>query len=384
MYRSLAFILFTLLPFLGNTQITIDNNTLPEVGDILEYVAFDGIADTTTFRQQGEDVTWTFGNIDGSGPIITEAFNEIMGSGLDTLFPDANMVVNLDMFPAAAIRDSNSISIIGIQGNAFGGGFLDIDVEADTRFDDPYIYRQTPINYGDSYSDDFSLSFTVATDSIAFLDSIPIPIPGATLDSLRINIENSKTETATGWGMVELVGNEFEVLKIEIDETSSTGLDLGVTVFGIFTWLDASLFFDLGMLAPGGETTIHRFMSADSKASIVEFEQTIVEDSLGREITVFGSVRADLITSTRDELIEAEELVIYPQPAHDIMTIENKDQDAINSNLLIIDNSGKVMSRTSMNESRVSLEVSSYPSGTYTLLRISEKGMSVNRISVVH
>lgn len=382
MYKYLYFLAFALAPSLLSTQITIDSNTLPEVGDVLEYATFDGLADTTAFRQNGEDQTWIFADIDTDGPVVIEAYSDITGSGLDTLFPDANMLVELDMFPAAAIRDNNSIKVLGVGADGFAGGFLDIDIQADTRFDEPYVLRQTPINFGNSYDDSFSLQISFSTDSLGFFDSIPLPIPGASLDSLRITVNNSKRERATGWGKVDILGNEIEVLKVEINETSETGFDLGLSAFGFFTWLDASELFDTGDLFPQGETVTHRFMAADSKASIIEFTETTVQDSFGIETTVDGRVRADLVTSTENVLSFDDITMVFPQPANQSLTIMNRDNATPLGKIIIFNNGGQLMTQLTSNESQVSVNVDEYPSGIYTLMLVSEKGIIAKRITI--
>ncbi len=384
MYKYLYFLAFAFAPLLVSTQITIDSNTLPEVGDVLEYVAFDGIADTTIFRQNGEDQTWIFADIDADGPVVIEAYSEIAGSGLDTLFPDANMLVELDMFPAAAIKDDNCIKVLGVGANDFGGGFFDLDIEADTRFEEPYVLRQTPINFGNSYDDSFSLKVSFSTDSLGFFDSLPLPIPGASLDSLRISVDNSKRERATGWGKVEVFGNEIEVLKVEITETSETGIELGLSAFGFFTWLDASELFDTGDLFPAGETITHRFMASDSKASIIEFTETTIQDSLAIETIVDGRVKADLVTSTEDVSSFDDKISVFPQPADQSLTIMNRDNVTPLGKIIIFNNSGQLMTQLSTNDPQVTFNIDEYPSGVYTLMMVSGEGISTQRIIVTH
>ena len=130
-------------------QITIESNTLPEPGDVLSYTTFSNYPDTLSFKATGENLNWSYSSFDLNAPLgtVTEVYAEIAGTELMDSFPDANMILNIMGFEAAAIKTENAIEVIGLSEGAFG----EFGVEANIALDEPYIYRQTPLNYNETY-----------------------------------------------------------------------------------------------------------------------------------------------------------------------------------------------------------------------------------------
>jgi len=141
-------------------QITVPNTTLPDVGDVLQTTRFDYELETSSFKTRGENLSWTYDDFVIMGP-AEEQFLDITGTELADSFPQANMIVALAGFQAAAVRDDNTIEVVGL-GTL---DFMDVEIDGGVNFDDSYTLRKTPISYGDFYEDNFDISLQLAADN---------------------------------------------------------------------------------------------------------------------------------------------------------------------------------------------------------------------------
>ncbi|MDX1685428.1 MAG: T9SS type A sorting domain-containing protein [Saprospiraceae bacterium] len=351
-FAVISFLFFSLSI---NAQITVGTETLPDIGDVLEYAIFSYEDDTTSYRMDGEDLSWSYdiSNIDSTEQ---ELYLDIAGTPLQDSFPMANMVVSGIGFEAAALRTMNNISILGLSAGQLG--FFGMGV---IHFEDPWVIREVPIDYGDSFSDSVSFSLTVSS-ALFGLDTIMIM--GATIDSMRFNFNIAIEAEATAWGSVNVNGQSFEVLKLTSVQTSQTGLELGINFGGTIIWVDGSLLF--GDVFDNAETsTSYSFLSADSKESIIEFqEERVPIDTLGNtEIEVVGRMKSELATSVRD-VPSIAGLKVSPNPAVDQVAVTADDPlEGATYRLLSLD--GKVISEPG--PLTKSIDVRGLRDGTYIL-----------------
>lgn len=337
-------------------QITVGVNTLPDVGDELEYAHFTFNGDTSSYRQNGANLTWnyTLSSIDSTS---TEAYLDIEGTPAQDSFPSANMLVSGIGIEAAALRTANSISILGFVGGPIGfigGGAI--------RFSDPLTIREVPIEYGDAFADSVTYSFTVSS---ALLGLDTVMIMGATIDSLRFNFKIVMKAEATAWGNVTVNGTSADVLKISHQEITENGLELGVNFAGNIIWIDGSLLF--GDAFGGREISRgYSFLSADSKASIIEFEeQEVPIDTMGNtETIVTGRMRSDLATSVGD-IPQIAGLELSPNPADDWIQL-NSDIDLYLANYKILTLDGKTIQSGKIRSNNI-LEIGQLSFGSYIL-----------------
>ena len=205
-------------------QIQVGEETLPDVGDVLRYANFT-LDDTVSHRRDGENLSWTY-DVTAIDSFYEETYRDIQGSPLADSFPDANMIVDRLGSLAAARRSANSIEILGFGGGPFGpfGGGV-------TKFNDPFLIRRVPINYGDQWSDEVQFRFTFSSELIPGLDTV-MPLPGASIDSIRITVTLKRTERATAWGTLNAQGESFDVLKMTINDEVSNKIEVGVVVGG--------------------------------------------------------------------------------------------------------------------------------------------------------
>jgi len=364
--------------FSANAQITVPNSTLPDVGDILQFTRFD-YDENTSFKVEGENLNWSYDGFMVTGP-ATEEYFDITGTELADSFPSANMIVDIAGFQAAAVRTTNTIDVIGLGTLDFMG----ISVDGGVDFDDAYTYKKTPINYGDFYEDNFDITIQIASDLIPFLDSIELPLPGAMLDSIRINVLTYKSEEATAWGTLDLLGQSYDVLKVEQVDTSDFVIEAGVNIFGSFIWIDASAFLaDMIPVVPTRVT--HKFLDTSSKEPLVQFTDSTFEDPVTGQtvLQVTGRLSANILSSSEEIEVNSNLLNVYPNPTQEYLNIKmDSDLDLIDQ-FSIYNLEGRLVyqSKNILNNSRISVE--SLAEGQYFVKLQAGKKVFVEQVQII-
>jgi len=346
-------------------QITITTASIPEIGDELKYTTFADYQDTKSYRASGEDMTWFFDNFVGVAS-NTESYFDISGNALADTFPEANMLLEFGGFESAAVRTDSSISLIGVIVNDFTG----LGVEANVNLEEGFKLRQAPFNFGDKIEDAFTVVLGIDATVIPGLDSLDLGFPGAELDSIRVTTDISKTEEATGWGTVNILGNSIDALQIRQNDITTTTIELGILLFGNRLWLNAADVLGSMVDDFGGNqsSTTYKYMSADNKRSIVEFnENTVVTDTLGNTMLVInGRTSAELLTNTEELSIDNRKLTYYPNPATDYLYVTTNLISAEDELYLYNVQGQQVLSVQSSSDTN-RLDIQHLQSGTYTL-----------------
>lgn len=360
-------------------QITVPNTTLPDVGDVLQTTRFDYELETSSFKTRGENLSWTYDDFVIMGP-AEEQFLDITGTELADSFPQANMIVALAGFQAAAVRDDNTIEVVGL-GTL---DFMDVEIDGGVNFDDSYTLRKTPISYGDFYEDNFDISLQLAAETIPFLDSIEIPLPGAELDSIRINVVTYKSEEATAWGTLEVLGTSYDVLKVEQVDTSDFIIEAGLNIAGNIIWLNANDF--LGDVIPSIPNRItHRFLDENTKTGIIQFTDVSVTDPETGEVTerVTGRLNADILSSAQEVQANSNALRVFPNPSSDVFQIE-LDSDVKSLQELSVYNlkGERVLQKTKL-ANRTQISMRDLAEGHYILKIITEEKIYVEQLQVI-
>ncbi len=360
-------------------QIIIQPTTLPDVGDVLNYVELAEIQDTTSYRTTGQNLQWTFDSF-GIGGTTQESHDDISGTALGDSFPNANMIVNIALFETAAIRSDSTIELIGlIPGNLGGFG-----IETSATFTEPFLYKKTPLQYGDSFDDSFDFTIQFSASLIPGLDSLEIPIPGATLDSIRVVTTLFKSEEVTAWGQLHVLDNMMDVLKVKQVDMNDTRIEVGLGIFGNTIWLDATdLIGDPGFNFNQSSVT-YKFLSADSKESIIEFNETRIQDTSGAStLLVSGRLSADLISATKQTQLNKNAFTIYPNPAVHSINIQSKTQLNAPARILILNVNGKLVKHLSDFRFNEAIDVKGITPGHYFIHIQTKDGSWVNKISIV-
>ena len=342
-----------------NAQITIGTATIPDIGDRLTYTSFVGLSDTSGYKLAGENLIWNFENFT-TGPEELESYLDINQTDLVDEFPDANMVLSIFNFQAAAVRSDSAIYVLGLESQDFTG----FGVETEANFDQPYLYRTVPLTFGDQFSDAFDVAATFPSNIIPGLDSIDIPIPGTTLDSLRITLTISKTETVTAWGTLNLLGESFEVLKIRQIDSTSTKIEAGLrSVFG-FTWVDATPLIgdDIGI---NQNSVTYKFVTDNSKRSIIEISENVIQDTI---VVVSGRITNALFSNTVNITNDSKPLHIYPNPSSDFIQVGVEDEVNMLEKLILVDSKGRIIQERNNYVQSDRIPVHQMLSGTYIII----------------
>ena len=378
--RSVFTILILLCVVNTYSQVIVTNQSLPDIGDELEYTIFSDFPDTLSYRESGENMEWSFDNFNAVSLMI-ESYQDISTSILADSFPEANMIVEFGGFESVAERTDSTIAILGVIVNDFTGFGIELNID----LDEPFKLRSTPFELGDTIEDFLEVEGSFSSAIIPGLDSFDIGIPGTTIDSIRFTTEITKREEAIGWGTLNILGQEEEVLQIQEDNSTNTTIEIGVTTFGFFLWLDASdIFGDMGGAFGGNQDVrTYKFLTANNKRSVVEFdERTVVIDTLGTEMTVVdGRTSADFLSSNNN-ILELDNITISPNPASNYIQVTTEDFTK-NSKILILDMQGRnVIVQSNITDTNTVVDISPLSPGTYLLYFESEEGISVRKIMV--
>ena len=311
-YPLLLILLSSSLAAFG--QITITSQSLPDIGDVLEYRTFNYVGTDEEYLTSGSDISWTFDEFVFTGE-EQEEYADISGAALQDSFPEANMIVELGFFTGAAVRTDSTIQVLGfdvIEAQQFLG-----EVRVN-RLATPLTLRHTPLNYGDFSEGEFSIPVTFDAELIPGIDSFELPIPGATLDSIRVTTAIYRSEEVDSWGNLNVIGNDYDVLKVKTIDSTATTIEAGLGVFGQTIWFDATEFIGDAASFLGDNTSIttYKFLSADSKESILEFNQEIELDDLGNIVnfSVRGRMSIEVTSSVDDQLGYQAEFTLNPNP----------------------------------------------------------------------
>lgn len=369
-------ILFVVVVFFSGTalhaQTTIDNSTLPDVGDVIEYRSFANFEDTSDFKATGENLQWTYKYF-RYGPNSEDEFTDIKTTELADTFPEANMLLNLAGFTVAADRTDDEINIVGAVLNGFGGFEFNIN----SNFDEEFKYRVTPFEYGQSFSDQFDVVISFPSDLIPGLDTIQLPLPGVVLDSIRITTISMKEEIADAYGTLNLLGNNFDVLKVKQTDSVQTVLELGISSILGFSWINGSLFLGDALNNFNRKVTTYKFLANGSKASLIEFVDNSFVDSLGVPISdISGRLSVDIVSDVADLDLNTQMIDVYPNPTSDFIRFDKiSKKGSFTSDIRIYDALGKLILHQSNVDISQQFDVSTLNQGIY-FIKINEKDVS--------
>jgi len=369
-------------------QVTIDETTLPEVGDVLSYRTFEDYQGDDSYTQTGADLSWTFNDFNITGD-FDETYTAIEDS-LGMLFPSANIQFGLQGFQSAGVITSNSVELIGVGGGNIAG------FEFNTQqFPSPFVLIKRPMNFGDSYEERVGLPFALPSSAVG-LDSLDIPF--VSIDSIRIVTDLYKQETVDAWGNLSVLGNDYPVLKVTQQDSFAFLIDVGLTALGSFSWislpdlleqfgpilgedLDVDAF--IGFLPEPQGTTSYVFYTPGSKRAILQFEETQAISPIDSTMTttiVNGSLSAEVLSSI-DDLDNSFDIDITPNPASELIYIKTPVDRPLKS-IQIMDMQGRIALTSSSYEQQHGLDVSTLDQGTYLLIVGTDDGYSWQRFVV--
>lgn len=131
-----------------------------------------------------------------------------------------------------------------------------------------------------------------------------------------------------------------------------------------------------------GASTQVEVTFAPSEAKTYAGEMVIQSNAGETRVNITGE--GTIVTAIDDDVIDADEVSLYPNPAQHMVTIDLSQIPQVQPNLAIVDMNGTaVWNKQKVQESKVEVNVSSYPAGTYLIRISSEKGSAVKKLIIV-
>ncbi len=111
--------------------------------------------------------------------------------------------------------------------------------------------------------------------------------------------------------------------------------------------------------------------------------QISISSNVGTEtLNVLGE--GAIVTGIDDDVIDQEEVQLYPNPSKDLITIDLSLAPVVVPNIAIVDiNGNTVWSVSKVKEQKIQVDVSQYPAGTYLVRISSEKGSVVKKLMII-
>jgi hypothetical protein len=134
-------------------------------------------------------------------------------------------------------------------------------------------------------------------------------------------------------------------------------------------------------LASGNSETI-TVTFAPSEGKTYTGQITISSNAGNESINIVGI--GTVVTSLDDDIIDENEVRLYPNPSSEWVTIDLTDAPIIIPNVSIIDMNGvAIWSKTKVADRQLNVNVSNYPAGTYLVKVASEKGTVLKKLIVI-
>ena len=241
----------------AGAQITIDQSSLPEIGDTL-YTAVDNLPSDILITPPGEDQRWDFSVLQSPFTRRTVVRNPRTGNGAES-FPDASlMMIQNDGAEAYFKKENGTLLLLG----SSGADPLGLGTQILTRYQPPTPERHTPLRYLDTRQSESGVTLAFATDDLPrqILEQLPI-----TPDSLRVSIQSERFDIVDAWGKIIIPGGIYDVLREKRIEIRHASLEAKL---GLLPWQDIT------GLVPGidqlGTLTFvtYRYLSNEAKEPI--------------------------------------------------------------------------------------------------------------------
>jgi len=341
-----------------SAQITVTDADLMNIGDIIYQAYDDTPASSISLGNSGPNQTWDFSALQAQEYDTTE-FIDPTGTPFGVNHPSANLCIDDNGEYIYISKNAQSLSLVGFDNYPY-----------------PQLISPLPLTYGLSTI----LGSVVIMDSVlenSFLpDSIAIFITmgqAQQIDSIKILIESSAEFNVDAYGDVIIPMGTFDALRLKTDDVTTTDYFVycSDTIFGNGSWypMPAAIF--------PPEVEITSSYSWWTNDPLVKFVLVQIQvDSLG-VIDAVDFMHSPSPSSFND--LSTNNFNIYPIPATNNLTIEARNNDI--TNLDLVDVNGKVILKKEFNRS-ASLDVSHITKGIYFLNLKTVEGKLTKQIII--
>lgn len=368
----------------ANAEIGTLSSTDPDIGDSFTYSLVSGTGDTDNASfdiSGGKLIAKSSFNFESKSSYSVRVKTQDAG-GLSYEQALSVTVTNVNEAPTAI-----SIAAISIDENAAVGSVVGALSTTDEDNGDTFTYSLAAgSNDNDSFDIDGANLITASDIDFETKASYTIVVTttdaaGATFDkSITINVNNVSEPSIANIG-----GLTFETTDIEETSTLSftvenTG-DTDIEVTSI-TMPDGYTVSMTAFTVAIGTSTDVEVTFAPSEAKTYAGEMVIQSNAGETRVNITGE--GTIITAIDDDIIDSSEVGLYPNPALHMVTIDLTRIPQVQPNLAIVDMNGNaVWTKEKVQESKVEVNVSSYPAGTYLIRVSSEKGNAVKKLIIV-
>ncbi len=368
----------------ANAEIGSISSSDPDNGDTFSYslVAGTGDTDNASFDiSNGKLVAKNSFNFE-SKSTYSLRLKTVDAGGLSYEEAVAVSVTNVNEAPTEV-----SISAASIDENSAIGTVIGVLSTTDEDSGDTFTYTlASATSDNDSFAIDGSNLITgVAIDFEAKASySVVVTTTDAAGASFNKNI-TIDVNNVTELSIAAIEGLTFET--IDIDETATKSFtvdntgDTEIAVTNISLPNGYSADQTTFTVAVGSSQQV--VVTFDPDEAITYAGEIVMTSNLGEtRISVTGE--GTIITAIDDDIIDSEEVSLYPNPAQHTVTIDLTLIPQVQPNLAIIDLNGNALwTKEKVQESKVEVNVSSYPAGTYLVRIASDKGSVVKKLIIV-
>ncbi len=365
--KLLSLCCLSIASFFGQTPITINFSDVPVVGSQfvnIRNLDFTGI----NVGNPGANQVYDFSGFQNFGEDSMFYINA-SETVYPTSFPNSNMV-SFNGTDSSLVFFNSTNTQLTVNGLLMNIPFLGVGL---VTASDPVIEFNLPMNYNDTLSDVSNLS----TSSLPFYQTVP---GVGYFDSVRAQVLRTRGAKIDGWGtLVTPFGLSFQVLRYKaIDITTVTpeaNMYLQDTILG--TPFEIPLGYQV---LPGTEfsdtaTTYYYYTNSNSTTPMILAE--IAQNNQG--ITTNAKyAKFNFVSTSISELNDSQYISISPNPANNFVNVNSEVE--INSIKLIALDGKEIVSKR-INAKNITLDLSNYRTGIYTLIIQTEKGEEIKKIN---
>lgn len=370
-FATFVVLLLTAIPSAWS-QISVTNATFAAPGDVFEVAQDLDITPFTVTPASATVQTWDYSTL---SPDLTRQ-ETIIDASTDPVaaeyFPTADIVAPYvdGLITFYAQINANDIRAVGGSINLFG-------FNLPLALQQPYFLREAPITYNSNSDHTAAFGFDAPVSAIPGLDTILqdlVPIPFATIDSFRIQLNINSTSNVDAFGKLTLPNMPTtDVLRIHRTDELGYGIAAHVTTFLGGFWVDVPT---TEIPIPTTVNT-YEFRDATHHDALLTAQVPPVLDSVASVSYRYVATPAvGLAAPTQQTTLQ-----LSPNPTQNYCTLvlpPNAQQIVVN------DLSGKTLQQITptANAATYLLDVSNYPTGSYCVVVTAPQHYAVQQLIV--
>lgn len=371
MLRALPTFLLVCFVSLLTAQVTINNSTIPQLGDTL-FLSFPDSSATVDLIGTGGPHVWDFSQL--TALQTAERMVESLDlNTIDSTFANADVKIQVSPFSANYYTVSdNEFSLVGNQGStALIEGFA-----VSSPFSPAFVQQRAPFDLNDQFGASTSLIVAIPVDS---LPQEILEAGGpllAAFDSVRLNTQVMRDDVVDAYGTLTVDGITYDVLRERRLETREVLIEAKL---GFLPWTDitAQVIGAIPILADAieGQDSVvtYNFWANDN----IEPVAAVTTEADGETITSINFKTNRTPSSVFNDFLPNAEIKMYPNPARHLTTFEASGLLRGDYTLQIRNVIGRRIYTQDFNSAgsiRTDIDVSQLPSGIYLYSLTNSRG----------